>query len=108
VIRWGVALLAAVAASCGGDARPVGPPVELRCGDQTCDARTSYCELVLTDVPSLPSTHTCRPLPGACRPDPTAPPTCGCFPSTTKCRNFCRRIDTAGPQAFQLVCVGGG
>jgi hypothetical protein len=91
--------VAVVLAACD---RPA-PPSPFRCGEHECDARTSYCELIKTDVPALPSTYTCKPLPATCRRDAE----CGCFAKGTRCRNFCRRVDTAGVTGFQLICVGG-
>jgi hypothetical protein len=79
------------------------------CGARYCDARTSYCELYLSDVFDLPTTKTCRPLPAACRPrdgDAGAPPTCACFPAGTPCLTFCGPLSTGGLAAFHLTCQG--
>jgi hypothetical protein len=86
---------------------PTPPPGHIVCGDKTCDAATTYCETIKTDVPALPSTFTCKPLPPSCRPDATTPPACTCFPRTTRCRNFCRHLATTAAPGFQLICVGG-
>jgi hypothetical protein len=89
---------------------PISPPAvgpdAFPCGPTACDARTHYCELINTDVKELPSDWTCVPLPSACTPG--AHGECGCFPETTKCRSFCRRVDTAGARGFLLTCIGGG
>jgi len=115
-VRQLVAAAIAVAlAACGRepDRRPPPaaetlPPSQMPCGRaQTCDARTHYCEQIKTDVPALPSTYTCKPLPSTCQPDPDQPPGCGCFAKGTRCRNFCRQVDTTGVTGFELICVGG-
>jgi hypothetical protein len=97
-------LLVAAAVWLAACDRPA-PPSPFRCDAHTCDARTHYCEQIKTDVPALPSTFTCKPLPASCR--PAAGPDCGCFAAGTRCRTFCRRVDTAGVTGFQLICVGG-
>ena len=82
-------------------------PGWLPCGAHYCDPKTSYCELVLSDVRALPSDYTCRPLPSGCNPSPSAQAACGCFPHGTRCKNFCSVIDTGGGAGFRLTCVGG-
>jgi hypothetical protein len=113
-----LALLALVAAC--GDARRATPPpppspsaglaapVTIPCGPaKTCDARAAYCETIQTDVPALPSTYTCKPLPATCTPGAT-PASCDCFPHPTRC-GFCRAFATPAPTltGFNRVCVGG-
>ena len=39
------------------------------CGPRYCDARTSYCQIDLSDVLEPPTDHACLPLPPACLPD---------------------------------------
>jgi hypothetical protein len=73
------------------------------CGEQRCDARTSYCEMIKTDVPALPSTFTCKPLPDSCL-SPAAG--CDCFPAHTRC-DYCVVLDSGGARHFQRTCIGG-
>ena len=93
------ALIAALIV-CGCASPPASP---MPCGASTCDARTHYCEIVNSDVAALPATATCKPLPSSCSADDG----CDCFPATTRCRHFCRRIETRGVRGFNLACVGG-
>jgi len=74
------------------------------CGPTYCDARRSYCEIVLSDVFELPTDHTCRPLPAACVATDGATPDCACFPSGTRCLSFCGHVDTGGVAGFHLTC----
>jgi hypothetical protein len=86
------------------------------CGPRYCDARTSYCEIYLSDVFEIPTTYTCRPLPEACRPGAGAArdggagagaaPTCSCFPAETPCLSFCGPLPTGGVTGFHLTCQG--
>jgi hypothetical protein len=82
----------------------------LNCGPITCDPRASYCEIIKTDVPRLPSDYHCKPLPEACRAPATGPRpaarTCACFPVATRC-GFCSVVDTAAGPGFRRTCVGG-
>src|SRR4051812_4409005 len=64
----------------------------LNCGPITCDPRVSYCEIIKTDVPRLPSDYRCKPLPDACRAAGAAR-TCDCFPAGTRC-GFCSVVET--------------
>jgi hypothetical protein len=73
------------------------------CGPRFCDAKTSYCELVLSDVAELPTDHTCKPLPTACL-DAAAARSCACFPPGTRCGTFCGAFDTGGVPGFHLTC----
>jgi hypothetical protein len=84
-------------------------PDRLRCGpDKTCDARTTYCEAVLSDVEELPSDFTCRPLPVACAAKNKSEAfSCACLPQGTRCRHFCVVVDTGGAKGLRLTCVGG-
>jgi hypothetical protein len=78
------------------------------CGPRYCDARTSYCEIFLSDVFDLPTDYFCRPLPPTCLPTDGAARTCACFPAGTRCLAFCGPLPTA-PQAtsgFHLTCQG--
>jgi hypothetical protein len=78
------------------------------CGSRYCDARTSYCEIFLSDVFELPTDYFCRPLPPACMPVDGAARTCDCFPAGTRCLAFCGPLPTA-PKAtsgFHLTCQG--
>lgn len=77
----------------------------LNCGPITCDPRATYCEIIKTDVPRLPSDYNCKPLPEACRAGGAAR-TCDCFPARTRC-GFCSVVDTEAGPAFRRTCVGG-
>lgn len=90
-------------------------PGHAACGAHYCDARTSYCEIYLSDVFELPTRHSCRPLPAACRAEAgEATKTCACFLPETPCLSFCGPMLT-GPSspaeaapvlAFHLTCQG--
>ncbi len=71
----------------------------IACGSGSCDASTSYCEVIQSDVLELPSDFTCQPLPRAC----SESKDCSCFPRGTRCSDFC----SASRGAFRLTCVGG-
>jgi hypothetical protein len=79
-------------------------PDYVPCGARFCPARTTYCEIVLSDVFELPTDYTCRPLPTACLSDGGALPACECFPAGTKCKSFCGPIETGGAPGFHLTC----
>jgi hypothetical protein len=79
-------------------------PDWIPCGPAYCDARRSYCEIVLSDVVELPTDHACKPLPAACLAADGATPGCDCFPSGTRCVSFCGKIDTGGTPGFHLTC----
>jgi hypothetical protein len=74
------------------------------CGPRYCDARVSYCEIVLSDVFELPTDYTCKPLPQACAPAGGAAASCDCFPEGTRCRSFCGHVATGGAEGFHLTC----
>jgi hypothetical protein len=76
------------------------------CGKRFCDARTSYCEIYLSDVLEPPTDYFCRDLPPSCMPGGAAPRTCDCFPDGTRCRTFCGPLPTGGLEAFHLTCQG--
>jgi hypothetical protein len=76
------------------------------CGVHYCDARTSYCEIYLSDVFELPTDHFCQPLPEACRPGPGKSPNCDCFPPNTACKSFCGPLPAGELSAFHLTCQG--
>src|SRR5215813_10145801 len=44
----------------GGACHQPKIPHFIACGGRYCDARTSYCEIVLSDVRELPSDYTCK------------------------------------------------
>jgi hypothetical protein len=79
-------------------------PGFIPCGAHFCDARTSYCEIVLSDVFELPTDRTCKPLPEACLPDGGAARGCECFPAGTRCQSFCGHVETGGLAGFHLTC----
>ena len=82
-------------------------PDKAACGAHFCDAYSSYCEIVLSDVFELPSDYTCKPLPQACIPERgrgKAAKDCACFPAGTKCLSFCGPIETGGIDGFHLTC----
>jgi hypothetical protein len=88
-----------------GGCTGVHPRDWIACGARFCDARRSYCEIVLSDVFELPTDYTCKPLPPACVPDGNAARTCDCFPASTRCRSFCGRLDGGGGvTGFHLTC----
>jgi hypothetical protein len=74
------------------------------CGPRFCDARTSYCEIVLSDVVEPPTDSTCKPLPPSCRPDGDVTRACSCFPARTRCLSFCGQVPTGGVAGFHLTC----
>ena len=76
------------------------------CGAHYCDARTTYCEIYLSDVFDLPTRYTCRPLPPACRSDGALARECDCFPTGTPCHAFCGHLITGGVLGFHLTCQG--
>ena len=79
----------------------------IRCGDRYCDAKTSYCEIYLSDVLEPPSDYECKPLPASCLPNSSArAPACDCFPSDTPCLSFCGPLPTGGVPGFHLTCQG--
>jgi len=81
-------------------------PSYAACGASYCDARTSYCEIYLSDVPELPTDHFCRPLPNACKPVDGIAKHCDCFAPETPCLSFCGPLPTGGIDAFHLTCQG--
>jgi hypothetical protein len=83
---------------------PLDIPNWALCGPRYCDAHTSYCEIVLSDVFELPTDYTCKPLPPSCLPDRGKERDCGCFPSGTRCLTFCGYIDGPGLRGFHLTC----
>ncbi len=88
---------------------PLGdePARPFACGTLTCNARTSYCETINTDVPALPSNFACRPLPAACLPRADgAARDCGCFPPHTR-GDYCSAPLQGGFQRFYRTSVGG-
>jgi hypothetical protein len=97
------AAAAGVDASVNGGCRERVPDW-IPCGGRFCEARTSYCEIVLSDVFEWPSDYVCRPLPTECAPMRTSAPDCGCFPRGTKCLSFCGVVDTAGVAGFRMTC----
>src|SRR5206468_11719197 len=74
------------------------------CGARFCDARTSYCEIVLSDVFELPTDYACKPLPQACVPDGRVARSCDRFPKGTRCSSFCGDIESGGLTGFHLTC----
>jgi len=84
------------------------PPRTFSCGTNVCDANSSYCEMIKTDVAKIPNVYGCKPLPKACIPDSTnGLPSCDCFPKLTRCA-FCSKLVRDGVQYFQRTCIGGG
>lgn len=79
------------------------PAGRVTCGTGSCDARTSYCEVVQSDVLELPSDFSCRPLPSSCE----GSRDCSCFPRGTRCSDFCSRTGEESEGGFRLTCVGG-
>jgi hypothetical protein len=107
-VKKRLALLALLGSSsaCRREEQPQVPRDHAACGAHSCDARESYCEIYLSDVPELPSEHACRPLPKACKPEVGFTPTCDCFPPDTPCLSFCGPLPTGGVSAFHLTCQG--
>jgi hypothetical protein len=85
-------------------------PGWIACGPRFCETRTSYCQIVLSDVAELPSEFECKPLPASCSAanDIATSLDCSCFPQGTRCTSFCSVLDTATTFGFRLTCVGGG
>ena len=79
-------------------------PGWIACGPRFCDARVSYCEIVLSDVFELPTDYTCKPLPAACVPEGDVARSCDCFPAGTRCLSFCGYIPSGGLKGFHLTC----
>jgi hypothetical protein len=79
-------------------------PDWIGCGARFCDARVSYCEIILSDVFELPTDYTCKALPTACRPEGDVARACDCFPKGTKCLSFCGHIETGRLSGFHLTC----
>lgn len=74
------------------------------CGAHYCDARTSYCEIDLSDVLEPPTDYVCKALPPSCVPDAGVAQECSCFPQGTRCLSFCGHVDGPGLQGFHLTC----
>ena len=82
-------------------------PFALKCGTIFCDARSTYCETIKTDVAALPSNYSCKPLPDSCRATSgQQAPTCTCFPPGTR-GDFCSVVDRNGTPGFWRTTVGG-
>lgn len=79
-------------------------PDWITCGARLCDAHTSYCEIVLSDVVDPPTDYTCKPLPPACVPEGGVARSCDCFPAGTRCLSFCGYTETGGLAGFHLTC----
>jgi hypothetical protein len=79
-------------------------PDWIRCGAHLCDARASYCEIVLSDVFELPTDSVCKPLPASCLPHGDTARGCDCFPQGTRCLSFCGHIETGKLPGFHLTC----
>ena len=98
-----VTCAALVAVACKGPT--AGRPRDrIACGPKLCDARASYCEIVLSDVAVPPTDYTCKPLPAACVPDGDRARPCDCFPKGTRCLSFCGYIESEGVEGFHLTC----
>jgi hypothetical protein len=83
-------------------------PGRIPCGPRYCDARTTYCEIVLSDVAELPSDFTCKPLPAGCVALVRAGnSSCSCLPTGTRCSSFCVVVDAGDTRGLRLTCVGG-
>jgi len=67
---------------------PVG---QFSCGSHFCDLKTSYCEIQLSDVSSMPSTHACIALPSSCG----GIGTCACL-SNVPCGSSCATTSDGG------------
>ena len=78
----------------------------ISCGERFCDARSHYCEIVLSDVFELPTDYTCKPLPPACIPDAGSARSCDCFPRGTRSLDWCGHIVSGehGLSGFHLTC----
>jgi hypothetical protein len=93
---------AGVALDADGRCRERAAPNWAPCGPRFCDARTSYCEIILSDVPELPTDYTCKPLPSSCLAQ--SPRSCDCFAAGTRCLSFCGPMDNEGVRGFHLTC----
>ena len=83
---------------------PERVPGWIACGARLCDAHTSYCEIILSDVVELPTDYTCKPLPPACVPQGDIAQKCSCFPAGTRCSSFCGNIPTGPLDGLRLTC----
>jgi hypothetical protein len=103
----GVLLLIACRSTDPPPPRPAAATAKLPCGpDLNCDPRVTYCEIINTDVPALPSSYSCRVLPEACAAKTAeASIDCGCFPPETRCP-FCVPMDVGAVHTFRRTCVG--
>lgn len=105
-VRW---FLGAAVALVAAEAETRAEPCWVACGPHHCDARTSYCEIFLSDVANPPTDYFCRPLPSSCLPGADgAARGCECFPAGTRCGAFCGPLPTAGGalSGFHLTCQG--
>jgi hypothetical protein len=96
-------------ADLNGKSSPAAPNAKtFKCGDKICDADKSYCEMIKTDVRTIPNVYTCKPLPASCLANKKNElPSCGCFPQGTRCI-FCSTLERNGTQYLQRTCIGGG
>ena len=88
-----------------GGCRQPPPHNFIHCGAHFCDARQSYCEIVLSDVFELPTDYTCKPLPAACVSVDGVARECDCFAKGTRCLSYCGHLDSGGgTPGFHLTC----
>ncbi len=80
----------------GGCTPPAGM---FGCGAGFCHLGAEYCEFDASDVATIPSTYTCKPLPAGCG---TAPG-CACL-SNVQCGTLCMSTANGG---IQVTCPGG-
>ncbi|MDB4980851.1 MAG: hypothetical protein JWM82_1603, partial [Myxococcales bacterium] len=97
-----VARAAGVARAVAGHC-PALVPGWAPCGAAFCEARTSYCEIFLSDAPELPTGYYCRPLPAACHADATHAASCSCLAGLMKGPAFCGQIVTGGLPALHVT-----
>lgn len=100
---WALVALLPLIAACSS----ASPNASVACGPRRCDPRTTYCEIVLSDAPSLPSDYTCRPLPDRCKSPRKA--ACSCLPETTRCAHMCgfNQGEDGSANLLRVTCVGG-
>jgi hypothetical protein len=77
----------------------MAPSGEFGCGAHFCALPGYYCEEIFSDVSSIPSTYTCKPLPADCG----GTGSCACL-SVVMCGSNCMQTFDGG---YTVICPGG-